>query len=74
MIRRVRSQSFIKYKDPRVQRQRISGIFNCFVEIKTKNLVKDEAFLCERAVKRCVNAGKNSKKYTRKLLDKLEFI
>ena len=30
--------------------------------------------LCEKAVKRCVNAGKNSKKYTRKLLDKLEFV
>ena len=31
-------------------------------------------FCCERTVKRCVNAGKNSKKYTRTLLDKLEFI
>ena len=30
-------------------------------------------FLCERAVKRCVNTGKNSEKYTGKLLDKLEF-
>ena len=29
---------------------------------------------CERAVKRCVNAGKNGKKYTGKLLDKLEFV
>ena len=28
---------------------------------------------CERTVKRCVNMGKNSKKYTGKLLDKLEF-
>ena len=33
----------------------------------------ERAFFCERAVKRCINAGKNSKKYTRKLLDKLEF-
>jgi len=31
------------------------------------------SFYCERAVKRCVNVGKNSKKYTRKLLDQLEF-
>ena len=31
------------------------------------------ALLCLRAVKRCVNVGKNSKKYTRKLLDQLEF-
>ena len=29
---------------------------------------------CERAVKRCVNVGKNSEKYTGKLLDKLEFV
>ena len=29
---------------------------------------------CERAVKRCINVGKNSKKYTGKLLDKLEFV
>ena len=28
---------------------------------------------CERAVKRCVDVGNNSKKYTRKLLDQLEF-
>ena len=31
-------------------------------------------FCCERAVKRCVNVGKKSKKYTIKLLDKPEFI
>ena len=31
-------------------------------------------FFCERAVKRCVNVGKNSKKYIEKLLDKLEFV
>ena len=30
-------------------------------------------FCCERAVKRCIKQGKNSEKYTRKLLDKLEF-
>ena len=30
-------------------------------------------FFCERAMKRCVNVGKNSKKYTGKLLEKLEF-
>ena len=30
-------------------------------------------FICERAVKRCVDVGKNSKKHTRKLLDQLEF-
>ena len=33
----------------------------------------DLLFSCERAVKRCVNVVKNSKKYTGKLLDKLEF-
>ena len=31
-------------------------------------------FCCLRAVKRCLNAGKNSKKHTGKLLDKLEFV
>ena len=31
-------------------------------------------FCCERAVKRCVNIGKNSEKYTGKLLDKLELV
>ena len=30
-------------------------------------------FIYERAAKRCVNVGKNSEKYTRKLSDKLEF-
>ena len=29
---------------------------------------------CERAVKRCINVGKNSKKYTGKLLDQLEVV
>ena len=41
---------------------------------KTKATESVAFVLCERAVKRCIKQGKNSEKYTRKLLDKLEFI
>ena len=42
--------------------------------INKKHQFKVTGVFCERTVKRCVKAGKNSEKYTRKLLDKLEFI
>ena len=45
-----------------------------FLKEKQKNSIAVcNGVCCERAVKRCVNAGKNSKKYTGKLLDKLGF-
>ena len=46
----------------------------CLTAQIKKSESKRFRIFCERAVKRCVNTGKNSKKYTVKLLDKLEFV
>lgn len=36
--------------------------------------LQGKSFFCVRATKRCVKRGKNSKKHTGNLLDKLEFV
>ena len=43
------------------------------IERKSRGSNPTATRVSERAVKRCVNVGKNSKKYTGKLLDQLEF-